>query len=76
MRALLAIVAVILAGTSVAEAAKYGGRGRAYYYAGQPPRGDSECERRARAEDPTGQFAGYPCWAREAFGRGRSGRGR
>jgi hypothetical protein len=44
-----------------------------YYYA---PRGESECQRRARAEDPTGLYAGYPCWARESFGRGGSGRGR
>jgi hypothetical protein len=27
-----------------------------------------ECDR-ARNEDPTGLFAGYPCWAREVFGR-------
>jgi|SoiMethySBSTD1v2_1073268.scaffolds.fasta_scaffold683751_2 hypothetical protein len=36
------------------------------------PRSDQrqrvECER-ARQEDPTGEFAGFPCWAREAFGR-------
>jgi hypothetical protein len=29
-----------------------------------------ECER-ARQEDPTGEFVGFPCWAREAFGRAR-----
>jgi hypothetical protein len=35
------------------------------------------CEERARAADPSGQYAGYPCWAREAFGRGGAGgRGR
>jgi len=28
------------------------------------------CEERARHEDPTGQYAMYPCWAREAFARG------
>jgi len=28
-----------------------------------------ECQR-AQNEDPGGQFAGYPCWARESFGRG------
>jgi hypothetical protein len=27
------------------------------------------CEERAFAEDPSGKYAGYPCWAREAFGR-------
>jgi hypothetical protein len=28
------------------------------------------CEERARHEDPTGQYAMFPCWAREAFARG------
>jgi hypothetical protein len=28
-----------------------------------------ECQR-AQNEDPSGQFAGYPCWAREMFARG------
>jgi hypothetical protein len=32
-------------------------------------REQSECERRAEAEDPSGQYAGYPCWARSTFGR-------
>lgn len=45
-----------------------------YYRA---PRGYSRerqlCEERAQAEDPTGLYAGYPCWARESFGRGSSG---
>jgi len=36
----------------------------------QPPRQESECEQRARAADPTGRYANYPCWARETFGRG------
>ncbi|MBO0766899.1 MAG: hypothetical protein J2P50_20230 [Hyphomicrobiaceae bacterium] len=31
-----------------------------------------ECER-ARHEDPTASFAGYTCWAREAFARGSQG---
>jgi hypothetical protein len=43
------------------------------YYYGPPPyayrREQSECERRAEAEDPSGQYAGYPCWARSTFGR-------
>jgi hypothetical protein len=29
-----------------------------------------ECQR-ARMEDPAGEFARFPCWAREAFARGR-----
>jgi hypothetical protein len=33
-------------------------------------KGDNVCEERARHEDPTGQYASYPCWAREAFARG------
>jgi hypothetical protein len=45
-----------------------------------PPPAVSErlvCEERAQAADPSGLYAGYPCWAREAFGRGGSGgRGR
>jgi hypothetical protein len=28
------------------------------------------CEERAHHEDPTGQYAMFPCWAREAFARG------
>jgi hypothetical protein len=34
-------------------------------------REDVECER-AQHEDPSGIYAGYPCWAREAFGAGKS----
>jgi hypothetical protein len=33
----------------------------------------AECERRAEAEDPSGMYAGYPCWARAAFGRSGGG---
>jgi hypothetical protein len=88
MRILLA-VALILAGASALEA-RQAGKAKRYYY-GPPnayyysppkdyyygaPRGASECERRAWAEDPSGQYAGYPCWARQSFGRGGGGRGR
>jgi len=79
MRTLLAIV-IFAAGTfalnSTADAARKSKRSAnpPYYYY---PRVESECERRARAEDPAGQYAAYPCWARETFGRGSSGgRGR
>jgi hypothetical protein len=34
-------------------------------------REDVECER-AQAEDPAGDFPGYPCWARAALGGGRN----
>jgi hypothetical protein len=75
MRTLLTI-AIVLVGASASEAQQRGNAKRYhyapnYYYA---PRVESECERRARAEDPTGLYAGYPCWARETFGRGRGGR--
>jgi hypothetical protein len=40
----------------------------------QSYREEIECER-ARHEDPTGEFASYPCWAREVFGRGRNSGG-
>ncbi|HEY7552040.1 MAG TPA: hypothetical protein VH913_21255 [Hyphomicrobiaceae bacterium] len=46
----------------------YGYGQRGYYSSEQ-----AECERRARAEDPAGVYAGYPCWAREAFGRSGGG---
>jgi hypothetical protein len=48
-----------------------------YYYRAPPPYYSRErlvCEERARAEDPSGRYAGFPCWAREAFGRGSGGR--
>jgi len=46
-------------------------------YGGPPAISQQQvCEERAQAADPTGLYAGYPCWAREAFGRGSGGRGR
>jgi len=79
MRTLLAI-AILIGGTfapsATADAARKIKRSATppYYY---NPKVESECERRARAEDPAGQYAAYPCWARETFGRGSSGgRGR
>ena len=35
-------------------------------------RQEVECER-AQYEDPSGYYAGYPCWAREALGSGTHG---
>ncbi len=81
MRMLLAVamvLAAMLAGASALEAQQRGKAKRYYYNAPRyyyAPRVESECQRRARAEDPSGQYAGYPCWARESFGRGGSGRG-
>lgn len=93
MRTLLAVlialssVLAVSGTTSSADAArKYRPTpGPAYNYAppsyyAPPPaalREQQVCEERAQAADPSGLYAGYPCWAREAFGRGGSGgRGR
>jgi hypothetical protein len=90
MRTLLAtLIALgsIYALTSTADAGRKSKRASgSYYYAPPgysyaPPsaalRERQICEERAQAEDPSGQYAGYPCWARETFGRGSSGgRGR
>jgi hypothetical protein len=48
------------------------GYGPPGYYSSE----QAECERRARADDPSGLYAGYPCWARSAFGRSGGGGGR
>jgi hypothetical protein len=77
MRTLLAFV-IFVGGFSLwtpdASAARKSWRG-AYYapYVAVPPRGFrgySVCEQRARADDPSGVFGGYPCWARSAFSQG------
>jgi hypothetical protein len=53
-------------------------RPRGYYYAPPTPYMSEQaaCEARAEADDPTGLYRGYPCWARSAFGRGSGGGGR
>ncbi len=38
----------------------------------QQQRDQQACEERAKHEDRSGQYAGLPCWAREAFGRARN----
>ena len=80
MRTLLAIVilgggTLALHDTADAAARKRTTSPRVYTYTAEPrpiPREVVECER-ARHEDPTGRYAGYPCWAREALGRGSRG---
>lgn len=48
----------------------YGQAPSAYYL---PPRFyDTTCADNARNADPGGQFARYPCWARESFVQGRN----
>jgi hypothetical protein len=82
MRTLFAIVIFVggtLALNSTADAAhRYKRSAERYYYAPPyyyVPKREAECAR-ARHEDPTGVYAGYPCWAREALGRGTQGGGR
>jgi len=78
MRTLLAI-ALFVGGISGWNAGAYAARksvrsANAPFSAAQlrdSRRGDPVCERRARADDPGGTFAGYPRWARSAFGQGR-----
>jgi hypothetical protein len=84
MRTLLAVTIVmssVLAVSAAADAAhKYRRSAERssddYAYGAYPrfSREQVECER-ARHEDPTGLYGGYPCWARDAFGSG-SNRGR
>lgn len=77
MRSLLAIV-IVLGAATASDATAQPDRKRATKprdVAAQPrpsKRQQVECEL-ARHEDPTGSFAGYPCWAREAFARGSQG---
>jgi hypothetical protein len=76
MRTSLAIVTMlgVLTLNTTADAAQKGRRitGPMYYTAPNPvpySRERAVCEERAQAADRSGLFAGYPCWAREAFGR-------
>jgi len=74
MRTLLGI-AIFMGGIFVvnapADAARqYKRSAERYYYS--VPRETAECER-ARWQDSTGRYAGYPCWTREVFGRGGRG---
>jgi hypothetical protein len=75
MRTLLATAIVlgsIFARSPTADAGKAKRNARPSYYYVPPAysrREQVECER-ARNEDPSGRFAGYPCWAREIFARG------
>jgi hypothetical protein len=79
MRTLLAIVIFaggIFALNSPADAArKYKRSAKSPQYYSYYRSGNSACEARARHEDPTGVYKGFPCWAREAFGRGTQGGG-
>ena len=77
MRTLMAIVLFaggILALDATADAqSRHKRLAKSHPYKAQPrlaARERLECER-ARQEDPAGEFRGFPCWARETFGRSR-----
>jgi hypothetical protein len=65
------VAAAVLAGTAPpASAAVRNSEHTANpYYAAQPSYGLTEqvCKEEAFEADPSGQYAGYPCWARKAF---------
>jgi hypothetical protein len=67
--------AVILGGIAISASAGAAVREQHHTdepHAAEPPAAResdaAECERRARAADPVGKYAGYPCWARYGFG--------
>ena len=78
MRTLLAVllaVGAVSVQSPGADAARKSWRGNGYLpYAGPAygaRRAHGVCEERARHDDPNGTFAGFPCWARSAFGQPR-----
>jgi hypothetical protein len=81
MRTLLAIamlaggiLSLDVSADSAEPAKKRSVKSRTYATAAQPrtySREEVECER-AQHEDPTAAYAGYPCWAREVFGRSKN----
>lgn len=77
MRTLIAVllfVGAASASSSSADAARKSMRSGYFPYAApsyKTRRAQAACQARARADDPNGLFAGFPCWARSAFGQGR-----
>ena len=73
MRTLLALTMFAAAMSSMADAqsARKSKSGTKLEHS-QQQRDQRACEERAEHEDRAGSYAGMPCWAREAFGRGRN----
>ena len=77
MRALLAIaisVGGLLSSHSPSDAREPRRKAHPPYYSHSEPSSQSlseqaACEDRAQNADPSGRYAGYPCWAREVFSR-------
>jgi hypothetical protein len=84
MRTLLAIAILVVGSALPSQAAEWDRRDRynaerSYSYGygygygyRRYSRQQVECER-ARHADPSGVYAGFPCWARDAFGSGKNG---
>ena len=75
MRTLIAMLIFaggVLALESTADAARKAKRPAKPPPSYQAKKVETACEERARHEDPVGQFAHYPCWAREGFARGQN----
>jgi hypothetical protein len=67
---LVAMSALAGIGTPASAAARNSERSAVPYYAAPPSyslRERQVCESEAFEADPSGQYAGYPCWARKAF---------
>ena len=70
MSALVAVAVLARAATSAGAAVRNSEHTANPYHAGQPSdglAGQSVCKEEAFEADPSGQYAGYPCWARKAF---------
>ena len=72
MRTLVAIVLLMAALAPLDSMADAARKSKRHAKPPQQQKIDLACESRARHEDPTGDFAGYPCWAREALARSRN----
>lgn len=68
--ALVATAVLAATGAPAIADARNSERSAHPHYAAQPSDGLSEqqvCKEEAFEADPSGQYAGYPCWARKAF---------
>jgi hypothetical protein len=70
MSALVAMAVLPSIAAPASAAPRNSERGADPYYAAQSSyrlREQQVCEQEAFEADPSGQYAGYPCWARKAF---------
>jgi hypothetical protein len=70
MSAIIAMAALAGIAAHASAATRNSERSADPYYAAQSSHDPTEqqaCEEQAFEADPSGQYAGYPCWARKAF---------